>query len=81
MATYVYETIPQKPGQKVRHLEIKQSMKDEPLTQHPETGEPIRRVISGGFGTLSKAEGKSVGSTARSGHGGSCGCGAGGCRN
>jgi predicted nucleic acid-binding Zn ribbon protein len=48
MATYLYETTdPKKP---VRRFEIQQSMKDDALTQHPETGEPIRRVITGGFG-------------------------------
>jgi len=28
-------------------------MDDKPLTKHPETGEPIRRVVLGGYGTLS----------------------------
>lgn len=52
MPTYVYETTdPKKP---VRHFEIRQSMKDEPLRVHPETGEPVRRVISGGLGYMSK---------------------------
>ncbi len=51
MATYIYETTdPKKP---VRQFEIQHSMKDEPLTIHPETGEPIRRVITGGFGFAS----------------------------
>lgn len=78
MATYVYEIISSKAGAKPRYVEIKQSMKDKPLTKHPETGEPIRRVISGGFGTMSKAgEG---GPSSGGGHG-ACGCGAGGCRN
>ncbi|MFO1460424.1 MAG: zinc ribbon domain-containing protein [Verrucomicrobiota bacterium] len=49
MPTYVYETVPAKPGQGVRRFEFKQSMKDEPLTRDPETGLPVRRVISGGF--------------------------------
>jgi len=53
MTTYVYETIPQKPGEKPRYFEIKQSMNAEPLTKHPETGEPIRRVVLGGMGALS----------------------------
>ena len=53
MTTYVYETIPQKAGQKPRYYEIKQNMNAEPLTKHPETGESIRRVVLGGFGTLS----------------------------
>jgi len=53
MTTYVYETIPQKSSEKSRYCEIKQRMRDAPLTQHPETGEPIRRVVLGGFGVLS----------------------------
>jgi len=47
---YVYETIPQKKGQRPRRFEVEQSMKDEPLTRHPETGEPVKRVITGGSG-------------------------------
>lgn len=50
MATYVYETIPQKPGQKPRQFELEQKMSEPALTKHPETGEPIRRVIVGGSG-------------------------------
>ncbi len=48
--TYVYETIPKKKGQKPKRFEVVQSMKDDPLTKHPETGEPVKRVISGGSG-------------------------------
>jgi hypothetical protein len=44
MITYVYETLPQ-PGKKVRRFELLQSIKDAPLTKHPETGEPIRRCV------------------------------------
>jgi len=50
MATYVYETIPKEAGEEPRRYEIVQSMKDAPLTHHPETGEPIKRVILGGYG-------------------------------
>ena len=56
MPIYVYETIPQKPSEKARVFEFKQSMTDAPLTNHPETGEPIRRVVLGGFGVLSSAK-------------------------
>lgn len=72
MATYLYETIPTEPGRKPRQYEIQQSMKDEPLTRHPETGEPIRRIITGGYGVMG------VGSPSQHG-GGSCGCGPSGC--
>jgi predicted nucleic acid-binding Zn ribbon protein len=50
MPTYEYETIPTKKTQKPKRFEVQQSMKDDPLTKHPETGEPVRRVISGGSG-------------------------------
>ena len=53
MTTYVYETIPSKAEEKPRYFEIKQAMDARPLTTHPETGEPIRRVVLGGFGLLS----------------------------
>ncbi len=44
MVTYLYETRPRagKPG---RRFELRQSIKDAPLTRHPETGEAIRRCI------------------------------------
>ena len=41
MTTYVYEILTGKPGAEPRYVEIKQSMKDSPLTRHPETGEPM----------------------------------------
>jgi hypothetical protein len=49
MVTYVYETLP-RAGKAARRYEIRQSIKDAPLTKHPETGEAIRRciVLSGG---------------------------------
>lgn len=50
MPTYVYETIPPKPGARVRRYELWQSMRDATYTRHPETGEPIRRVLIGGVG-------------------------------
>jgi predicted nucleic acid-binding Zn ribbon protein len=75
MTTYVYETIPSKAGEKPRYHEIKQSMKDSPLTKHPETGEPIRRVVLGGFGVLSSGKSGGQSTPARgSGCGPSCGC-------
>jgi hypothetical protein len=42
MPTYVYEVInPDGSGGEV--FEIDQRMSDEPLTRHPETGQPVRR--------------------------------------
>jgi predicted nucleic acid-binding Zn ribbon protein len=71
----VYETIPTKSGEKPDQFEIQQSMKDAPLTRHPQTGQPIRRLISGGLGIIGSGRNSS---TPTSGHGcgpGSCGCG------
>ncbi len=48
--TYLYESVPVLEGDEVVHYEIEQNMSDLPLTQHPETGEIIRRVILGGWG-------------------------------
>lgn len=52
MATYIYETIPKNPKQKPRRFEVQQKMSDPALTQDPKTGEPIKRVITGGCGNI-----------------------------
>lgn len=70
--TYLYETIPLREGDQPRRYEFQQSMNDVPLTRHPETGEPIRRVILGGWGLFT---GKSGGDS----NAGGCGCGPSGC--
>jgi predicted nucleic acid-binding Zn ribbon protein len=72
MPTYVYETT--NTDTPPRRFEVVQSMKDEPLRVDPETGEPVRRVISGGLGVLvpGGSTGPSVGSVGS--HGGGCGC-------
>ncbi|MFL6530302.1 MAG: FmdB family zinc ribbon protein [Chthoniobacterales bacterium] len=62
MPTYIYETTDTtKP---VRRFEIIQSFKDKPLEVDPETGEAVRRVISGGYGVFvrGRSTGPSVGS-------------------
>ena len=78
MATYIYETIPETPDQPVRTYEIQQSMRDAAFTQHPETGEPIRRVITGGLGIMTSGSGASSSPAPSGGHccaGAGCGCG------
>ena len=52
MATYTYETIPEKPGEKPRRFEVVQKMSDPPLKSDPETGLPVRRIITGGSGVI-----------------------------
>jgi hypothetical protein len=44
MPIYVYETMPSD-GSQGERFEIQQSMQDDALTHHPETGEPVRRVL------------------------------------
>ena len=73
MITYVYETIPDNPGEKTRYFEIKQGMNDTPLKVHPETGEPIRRVILGGYGILRKISSGKAASARGCCKGGRCG--------
>lgn len=68
MKTYVYETIPESCCEDPRHYEVEQNEADAALTKHPETGEPIKRVVLGGQELVKQAE-----------DGDSCGCGPEGC--
>lgn len=56
MPTYEYETIPSKAGQKAVRFELYQPITAAALTKHPETGEPVRRVISGGLGIFTESK-------------------------
>lgn len=76
MPTYLYETVPSAAGECTEQFEVRQGFNDAPLERHPTTGAPVRRVISGGFGLMSKGGG--TGSLPQAGGGcgpGSCGCG------
>lgn len=44
MPTYVYEVI-RPDGSPGEQFEVVQPISEPPLTQHPQTGEPVRRVI------------------------------------
>jgi predicted nucleic acid-binding Zn ribbon protein len=50
MPTYVYETIPDDSSAEPQRFEVFQSMHDDALTHHPDSGEPVRRIITGGIG-------------------------------
>jgi predicted nucleic acid-binding Zn ribbon protein len=52
MATYVYETIPANPEEQPRRFEMQQKMSDPALKTDPQTGEPVRRIITGGSGLV-----------------------------
>lgn len=55
MPTYVYETVPPR-GIEPERFEWRQSMNEPALERHPESGLPVRRVISGGLGYLSVSD-------------------------
>ena len=44
MPVYVYEVI-NDDGEEGQIFEVMQRMSEEPLTQHPTTGQPVRRII------------------------------------
>lgn len=48
MPIYVYEVITED-GSPGAQFEVVQGIKDPPLTEHPETGEPVQRVIQPPF--------------------------------
>jgi predicted nucleic acid-binding Zn ribbon protein len=69
---YIYESIPQTPGEEPCYFEFEQRMADEPFTTHPETGVPLRRIFRGGFSV-------GTGGQPSSGSGGGCGSSSGCC--
>ncbi len=76
MPTYIYQTIAAE-GQQTETFELRQGMSDPPLERHPESGAPVRRVISGGMGLIDTSE-RAVNLPqpgACGPGGGSCGCG------
>lgn len=80
MPIYVYETLPGTQGETPERFEVRQSMSDEPLVAHPETGQPVRRVLSGGLVTFTNGAGGDT-CAMPAGRGGmpTMGCGAGNC--
>ncbi|MEM8670420.1 MAG: zinc ribbon domain-containing protein [Planctomycetota bacterium] len=71
MPTYVYETIPKDECEEVTQFEVFQRMADDALTHHPETGQPVRRVITGGLNPISSKKSGGGGGCCDSG----CSCG------
>jgi predicted nucleic acid-binding Zn ribbon protein len=78
MPTYLYETVPSSSDETVEQFELRQGFNDAPLATHPQTGAPVRRVISGGLGLMSKAGAGAGAGMPDPGPGcgpGACGCG------
>jgi hypothetical protein len=82
MVTYTYETIPQRKGEKVLRFEVRQRMVDAPLKVHPETGQPVQRVLSPTVniitGSSKSSKGRSLPDSCPHQHSGGC-CGTGMC--
>ena len=77
MPIYVYETIPSAPDAAPERFELRQSMAEAPLTMHPESGVPVRRVLSGGLVTFTNSQsGETCGVPGGAPSGG---CGSGNC--
>jgi predicted nucleic acid-binding Zn ribbon protein len=74
MATYIYETIPAGPDHKPERFEVVQRMADAPLTRHPASGEPVRRVITGGFGFMAAGTKSEAGPSAAAACAPGCAC-------
>ena len=75
MATYTYETIPQKPGEEPVRFEVQQGMTEDALKVHPETGVPVKRVITGGLGFIGGSKGGGSSPAPSGGHQHGPGCG------
>jgi predicted nucleic acid-binding Zn ribbon protein len=74
MPTYTYETCPTNAGTPPRRFEVIQKMSDDAFTTDPETGEPVRRVISGGQGYRQKGMRRSAKVDKTSPAATACGC-------
>ena len=62
MPTYVYEVQDSKGTPTGEYFEVTQSMKDDALSKHPETGKPVKRVpqVPNIAGTWSPVKAKST---------------------
>ncbi|MEO1203663.1 MAG: zinc ribbon domain-containing protein [Pseudomonadota bacterium] len=74
MPTYVYETIPADTSVEPRRFEVFQRMNDDPLTADPDSGEPVRRIITGGIGIRLKGLKRSTVVNKKSAAATACGC-------
>ncbi|MEM7599820.1 MAG: zinc ribbon domain-containing protein [Verrucomicrobiota bacterium] len=73
MPIYVYETIPEHPSEEPVRFEVRQSIKDDRLSQHPETGQPVKRVIVGGIPSLPSRSSSGIRSCCATSTEGCCG--------
>ncbi|MBT5031141.1 MAG: zinc ribbon domain-containing protein [Proteobacteria bacterium] len=74
MPTYVYQTIPSNSEHKPRLFEVFQRMTDATLTNDPVSGEPVKRVVTGGGGIKLKGLKRSTSVDKTSPAATACGC-------
>jgi predicted nucleic acid-binding Zn ribbon protein len=74
MPTYTYETIPADSATEPRRFDLVQRMTDERLQTDPQTGDPVRRIISGGQGIRRKVLKRSTVVNKSSAAATACGC-------
>lgn len=79
MPIYVYETVPAAAGEASERFELRQSMHEAPLTEHPDTRVPVRRVLSGGLVTFTQGTSGGDAACGMPMPKGMGGCGAGSC--
>lgn len=72
MTTYVYQTIPEDESTEPEYFEFQQDMNDAPLTEHPETGVPVKRVVLGGYGMMTSSPPSPEGPSSCCGSSGCC---------
>ena len=74
MPTYVYEIIASSSGAEPRQFEVFQRMSDAPLNIDPDSGKPVRRIITGGVGIKLKGLKRSTVVNKKSAAATACGC-------
>ncbi len=77
MPTYTYESMPLDSSQLPRRFEVFQRMSDEPLQHDPLTGDPVRKIITGGVGLRIPGLKRSTVVDKKSPAATACGCGTG----
>jgi hypothetical protein len=74
MPTYIYETVPADKAVQPRRFELTQKMSDAALKTDPETGLPVKRIVTGGMGLKFKGLKRSTVVDKTSAAATACGC-------
>lgn len=74
MPTYIYETVPSDPNQEPRRLEVFQRMSENALEFDPDSGERVKKIITGGIGVVGNVLRRSTVVNKSSAAATACGC-------